>query len=353
MTSTPTTTLPLVLSALTIQQILQTPPALTQTGGHHVDASAFQPVDDTAGQPMSPQIQRAFQDTNFQVPNLMVQQPEIDWASKIADVMKNQFGLQPKETAFMYKKPYPEAYDQILLPHRYRLLDFTKFSGQDSMSTVEHISRFLVWCGEATATDALKIFLFPLSLSRLAFAWFASLPANSIITWADLEKQFHKYFLQEMKITDLTAVRQRNDELVPDYIQRFRDVRSRCFNLSLSDGQLAELTFQGLLPHIREKFSSQEFESLSHLAIKLANVDVRAHDTGKNMFQKNVNYVGDSSDSENEAEIGVAEWVKTKKLISCLFAKKEAESYGFDITKADRIFDLLLQEVSLSCPPIS
>ena len=70
-----------------------------------------------------------------------------------------------------------------------------------------------------------------------------------------MEKQFHKYFfagVHEMKITDLMAIKQRNDEPVTDYIQRFRDIRSRCFSLSLSNCQLAELAFQGLLPHFKE-----------------------------------------------------------------------------------------------------
>ena len=86
-----------------------------------------------------------------------------------------------------------------------------------------------------------------------------------------------------MKLTDLTAVRQRVDELVPDCIQRFRDISSKCCSLSLSDNQLEELTFQGLLPHIKESFSSQEFESLSHLAQRVACVDVRAQILGRTM----------------------------------------------------------------------
>jgi hypothetical protein len=58
---------------------------------------------------------------------------------------------------------------------------------------------------------------------------FSSLPANSIITWADVEKQFHKYFfsgVQEMKLIDLTALKQRNNEPVSNFVQRFRDIRS-------------------------------------------------------------------------------------------------------------------------------
>ena len=61
-------------------------------------------------------------------------------------------------------------------------------------------------------------------------------------------------------------------------------------------------------------------------------------------FQKNVNFAGDSFDSKNEAEIGLAERTKKKEPVSCLFAKKEKEKFGFDITKANWIFDQLLQE---------
>ena len=135
--------------------------------------------------------------------------------------MRNQFSLKPKELAFMYRKPYPEAYDQIPLPYHYRVPNFTKFFGQDAISTVEHISRFLIQCGDAAGIDALKVQLFPLSLFGSAFAWFSSLPPNSILIWANLEKQFHKYFflgVHEMKPTDLTEVRQRIDEPVSNYI---------------------------------------------------------------------------------------------------------------------------------------
>ena len=73
-----------------------------------------------------------------------------------------------------------------------------------------------------------------------------------------------------MKLTDLTAIRQRAGESVTDYIQRFRDVRSRCYSLNLTDQQLAELAFQGLITPIREKFSAQEFESLAQLVQKVS-----------------------------------------------------------------------------------
>jgi len=94
----------------------------------------------------------------------------------------------------MYRTPYPAAYDQLSLPHKYKLSDFTKFSGQGEVSTVKHINRFIIQCGEVAQNDALKVRLFSMSLSGSAFTWFTMLPANSIIFWADLEKQFHQFF---------------------------------------------------------------------------------------------------------------------------------------------------------------
>ena len=69
---------------------------------------------------------------------------QIDWTSKIAEVMREQFGLRPKKQSVMYKTPYPPAYDQILLPHKYKIPDFTKFSGQEDVSTVEHVNKFIL-----------------------------------------------------------------------------------------------------------------------------------------------------------------------------------------------------------------
>ena len=40
----------------------------------------------------------------------------------------------------------------------------------------------------------------------------------------------------------------------------------------------------------------------------------------------------------------MAKWTKRKEPVSCPFAKKEKKKFGFDVTKVDRIFDLLLQE---------
>jgi len=110
------------------------------------------------------------------------------WADKIAEVMRDQFGIKPKVNTYSYRTPYPPTYDLIPLPNRYKVPDFTKISGQDDTSTMEHVNRFIIQCGEAANRDELRVCLFSSSLSRSAFTWFISLPPNSVITWADLEK---------------------------------------------------------------------------------------------------------------------------------------------------------------------
>ena len=122
---------------------------------------------------------------------------------------------------------------------------------------MEHISRYLVQLRDASIEEVHKVQFFPLSLSGSAFSWFSSLEPNSITRWADLENKFHAYFysgIGEKKIIDLTSMRWSNNESGSEFIQRFREVRSCCYSLNLSNGQLAELALQGMSPLIKEKF---------------------------------------------------------------------------------------------------
>jgi len=79
------------------------------------------------------------------------------WADKIAEVMRDQFGIKPKVNTYSYRTPYPTAYDLIPLPNRYKVPDFTKLSGQDDTSTMEHVNRFIIQCGEAANRDELRV----------------------------------------------------------------------------------------------------------------------------------------------------------------------------------------------------
>ena len=82
--------------------------------------------------------------------------------------------------------------------------------------------------------------------------------------------------------------------------------------------------------------------------------EARPYEQKRNNFQKKVNFVdcSDSSDSDDDQMVGSAEWVQNnKKPVSCPFGIKEPKKYGFDITKADKIFDLLLSEGQIKLKP--
>jgi hypothetical protein len=44
------------------------------------------------------------------------------------------------QEAIGYTKPYPSDYDLIPLPPKYQLPEFTKFSGAEGSSSIEHVS---------------------------------------------------------------------------------------------------------------------------------------------------------------------------------------------------------------------
>ena len=59
-----------------------------------------------------------------------------------------------------------------------------------------------------------------------------------------------------------------------------------------------------------------------------------------------------SNNDDDDSEIATAEWVRSKKVIPYQRGKKprKEERYEFDITKADKIFDLLLREKQIQLP---
>jgi len=63
--------------------------------------------------------------------------------------MRDKFRIKPKVNTYSYRTPYPPAYDLIPLPNQYKVPEFTKFSGQDDTSTMEHVNRFIIRYGEA------------------------------------------------------------------------------------------------------------------------------------------------------------------------------------------------------------
>ena len=161
---------------------------------------------------------------------------------------------------------YTNAFDLIAYPAGWRVSDFVKFSGDDNRSTWEHISQYIAQLGEVSSSKSLRICMFSLSLTGMVFSWFSSLTPNSIRSWDELEQKFHDHFYNgdnETKLTDLTSIKQGRDESIHEYFKRFKDNKNRCFNLTLSEKDLADLALAGLRSNYRQKLDSSDHYSLN------------------------------------------------------------------------------------------
>jgi hypothetical protein len=150
----------------------------------------------------------------------------------------------------------------IPYPRGFRVPDLAKFTGDDAKTTYGHIGQFLAQVNDVGIIDIHKIRMFPLSLTGTMFNWFTSLPSNSIDSWVSLEQKFHDYFYDgevELRLSDLTYLRQKYTKTISDYLRWFREVRNRCYNLTIAEKDLVDLAFEGLTPYLRDKMEGQEF----------------------------------------------------------------------------------------------
>jgi hypothetical protein len=88
--------------------------------------------------------------------------------NQLATILCESIGIEPKGWGRIYQKPYPDYYDQLPYPRGYRVLEFSKFSGEDSKTTLEHVGQFILQCSEASTNNTLKLrMLFYLCLALL------------------------------------------------------------------------------------------------------------------------------------------------------------------------------------------
>ncbi|KAK1684249.1 hypothetical protein QYE76_045097 [Lolium multiflorum] len=280
--------------------------------------------------------------------------PTVD---QISAILRDQFGILPKKKTIGYSKPYPNEYDLIPLPPKYRLPDFTKFSGSEGSSSIEHVSRYLAQLGMVSASEPLRVRFFAQSLTGPAFGWYTSLPPDSVRTWKQLEEQFHIQYHSEATeagIADLTQVRQRRGETVSEYIQRFRTVKNQCYSVHLSEKEAVELAVAGLAAPLKDLTFQVEYNSLAHMVQRLTSYEQRHPELYQDKFKRTIGLVDAEEDEDpaEDQEVAVAEWTRTAVPVSCKWVKQPGppKGFDFDLSKTEQIFDLLLKEKQLKLP---
>jgi hypothetical protein len=278
---------------------------------------------------------------------------------EIAGAFRDKLRVSMVPGGQSYQKPYDSRFDHHPYPQGTRIPEFAKFSGDQGKSAREHIGQFLAQLGELADTEAFRVHLFSLSLTGTAFAWYATLPPNSISSWGGLEQKFHDHFFSghyELDLVDLVALRQGKDELVNEYIRRFRDTRNRCFQIHLAEKELAGLAFNGLRYYLKEILEGIQFFTLAQLHQRALACESRSKETAK-IIRHNVHIVEcDQSSSDDEsAEVYAAEmvWPKQAKFSACSslqpVQKKHQDEvkFTFNVGKCDKIFDELLKNSNI------
>jgi len=86
------------------------------------------------------------------------------------------------------------------------------------------------------------------SLKGLAFDWYAYLASASIDSWGQIEDEFLNLFYSTYRmisISELTNIRQGDEESVIDYINRWRALSLKCKDL-LPESSTVEMCAQGM-----------------------------------------------------------------------------------------------------------
>jgi hypothetical protein len=175
---------------------------------------------------------------------------------EVAGLFRDKLDVSVSGIGQSNRKPYSHRLDVVPYPQGVRIPDFSKFLGEDGKSTHEHISQYLAHLGELADREACCVHLFSLSLIGTEFAWYATLPPNSINSWEELEQKFHEHFFlgeHELQLADLASVRQGPEESVNDYIRRFWDSRNPCFQIHVTKKTTNRAGFQWVVTLLKRE----------------------------------------------------------------------------------------------------
>jgi hypothetical protein len=146
----------------------------------------------------------------------------------------------------------------------------------------------------------------------------------------------------------LAQVRQKRGETIAEYIQRFIEVKNRCYLTYITEKEAIEFASLGLAKPIKDMGFQLEFNSLAHLVQKVTSYEQCHLEIYQDKFKHQITLVDteDAEDSEEEQEVTIVEWIRGANLVSCKWVKQQGPTKGFDFdeSKVEQIFDLLLRK---------
>jgi hypothetical protein len=109
-------------------------------------------------------------------------------------------------------------------------------------------------------------------------------------------------------LTYLTSVKKGKEESISDYFKSFKEVKNHCFNLSLTDSNLADLAARGLKKALKDRLEGIELHSVANVVVRGMPQELKLNKEKEHSkpHWSNVHmieYDSDSSDDENEVYV--------------------------------------------------
>ena len=122
-------------------------------------------------------------------------------------MLLEEFALPPTVVQLAIRRPPIQVNKFELKSVTLQMLHNIQFHGLPSENPNAHLTSFIEVCDtvkyNGVTEEALRLRLFPLSLSDRAKHWLTSQPSDSITSWNDLVLKFLTKFFPPVKITQL------------------------------------------------------------------------------------------------------------------------------------------------------
>ena len=132
------------------------------------------------------------------------------------------------------------------MPQNYQPPKFQQFEGKGNPR--QHVAHFVKTCNNAGTYGDLMAKQFFRSLKGNAFDWYTNLAPGFIDSWNQMEREFLNCFYstrRTISMIELTNSKKWKEELVIDYIQRWRNLSLNCKD-QLSEAFVIEMCIQGM-----------------------------------------------------------------------------------------------------------
>ena len=160
------------------------------------------------------------------------------------------------------------------LPAKFRMPDIERYTGIGCPRL--HLRLYSTVMRAHGLDEPQMITLFPLSLSRAAQRWFASLEASRRRTWDDLAQEFLRQFsfntVVDVSRRELEALRQRAEESVSSFISRWRGKIAEIIDRPSERDQI-QMVLRSLQPRIARHVVGAPFTDFGSLVMALYDVE--------------------------------------------------------------------------------